>query len=356
MPLLPADTLAYHQLRALQTHVDWSGQKCSVVAAKIKKFMAEDENEDAQPETLALDFYGLNHAMAIIAQKFDPLEPLPAPVLKIVEAYYRINTPHAIRCAYYLLWICIREARHGTQNPTAVAEMTQKFGSKIIQFMSNIHGGEAGISQKFVDNPPDMNIGPFVEAIEWQFTKFGYSSSFGGIKWQIVNNCLTRMVKGEFSPEMMLDVVWTLAHNGGPIFNKGEMFGHYTQEIYELLDVQRSGQIPEYVLTGQTAHASAELKELMLATKELFPGEIGEYVDWYKVEGLGALKKYDSKKKAQVEAFGMSEWAAKFEAEKIAKEKEKLLAEKLAKEKFDKEYLVIMPGVSVKKVERPKAA
>ena len=76
-----------------------------------------------------------------------------------------------------------------------------------------------------------------------------------------MTDCLVRFVSGEFSAEMMLDTVWTLAHNGGPIFNKGQFYA-CTANALRILDVQRSGQIPEAVLFDHAIEgfADAELQ------------------------------------------------------------------------------------------------
>ena len=93
-----------------------------------------------------------------------------------------------------------------------------------------------------------MTIGKFCEALAWQFYHCKWAGGYGGKKWGVVTDCLVRFVKGEFSAEMMMDTVWTLSHNSGPIFNKGQFYGMYGHNLYRILDVQRSGQVPEAVL------------------------------------------------------------------------------------------------------------
>jgi len=101
---------------------------------------------------------------------------------------------------------------------------------------------------------------------------------------------------------MMLDTVWTLAHNGGPIFNKGHFYTTYGHALYRILDVQRSGQVPEGVLFDHVIgqYASPPFKKLMLEVKGRYGEAIGDYVDWVKVEALGAVHKYEKDKQEQI--------------------------------------------------------
>ena len=44
----------------------------------------------------------------------------------------------------------------------------------------------------------------------------------------------------------------------------------------------------------------------MQSLKPAFPGKIGEYVDWYKVEALGAVHHYGKDKQKQDAKYGQS--------------------------------------------------
>jgi len=104
--------------------------------------------------------------------------------------------------------------------------------------------------------------------------------------------------------EMMIDTAYTLAHNNGPMFNKGMLYDHYGNDFKKILDVQRSGQIPEFILEGGakflTPLQSSVFNDALTALK----GEFGNYVDWYQVEKLGSLIKYPVEKTVQDKKYG----------------------------------------------------
>jgi hypothetical protein len=260
----------------------------------------------------------------------------------------------AVRAFYYLLWICIRESRHNQSLAKDAPKMKELFGAAVTDFTVSIKGGESGISAAFVSKPPNATIGTYVDCLHWQFYNCKWNGGYGGKKWGIVTDCLKRFVDGEFTAEMMLDTIWTLSHNNGPIFNKGEFFGHYSSNLIRILDVQRSGQIPEAVLCDHkvNAYAPSELFNMMGELVAEFPGKLGAYVDWETVEALGSVHKYPSEKAEQFKKHGMSEKAKAAQALAEQQAKAQADAEAKAIAEHAENWFLVMPGVEVKKIKR----
>lgn len=348
----PIDTLAYHQSRVLCAQRDMSEVPVHCVTAALTKFQAADTKSATVPESEALWFYGMNHSVALIASKFDALQPLPEWELDFVNSYHQKMMEKALRAFYYLLIICTREARHNQSLSSSMAKMTEQFGKPAAEFFK-ASGGEGGIHSKLLKNPPKTTIGQFVECIRWQFYNSSWNGGYGGKKWGQVTDCLCRFVKGEFSAEMMLDTIWTLSHNNGPIFNKGHFYTMYSGVLVRILDVQRSGQVPQGVLFDPmiSGFAESDLIAAMKSLKQRFPQDIGDYVDWEVVEALGSVHKYPNEKKAQTQKYGLSPEAKAAQDAKVAAEKAKAEAEAAKKLDLEKNWLEIMPGQHVKKVE-----
>jgi hypothetical protein len=358
----PVDTLAHHASRVLCEHRDMSEVACADVAAAMSSFMAMDQEKGTVPEREALWFYGMNHGVALIGAHRAPLEPLDKWELEFVNAYHAYMGRKAVRALYYLIWICTREARHNGSLSKDLPKIGQLFGPEMQGFLTSLNGGESGISKKFLQQPPKTSIGAYCDALCWTFYHSKWASNYGGKKWGVVNDCLCRFVKGEFTAEMMLDTNWTLAHNGGPIFNKGEFYGPYGSTLVRILDVQRSGQIPEAIISDLAikGYAEPELAKLMAALKKRYPDKIGDHVDWYKVEALGSVHKYSKDKAVQDATWGISPeqkaLLAKQKAE--AEAMEKAAEQKAIQEKLDhaKNWFTVMPDVEVQKVSIKRAA
>jgi hypothetical protein len=334
---------------------------CALVAAATKGFCNHSDVHglsERKPETEALWFYGMNHAIALIAERRAPLEPLTAWEQSTVERYHAVMSEKAQRAFHYLLLICIRESRHNKSLAQDGPKMASLFGKNVSDFHLSIKGGEHSIHQAFVTNPPNATIGAFVDSMVWAFYNSSWSGGYGGKKWGVVTDCLKRFVHGEFTAEMMLDTVWTLAHNGGPIFNKGMLYDHYGSYLIRLLDVQRSGQIPQAVLSDKhlLKYADSDLILLMGQVRKEFPNQIGEYVDWGVVEALGSVQQYPKEKAEQHAKHGMSPEEKQALIEQKIKEEAQAAKEAEEKANWHLNHFTVMPGVEVKKIIRAQAA
>jgi len=312
------------------------------------------------PETEALWFYGLNHCLSIIQSKYDRFEPMDEWNANFVDDYYNILSEKAVRAFYYLVAICVREVRHNKSLTNDLAEMTKLFGEDVASWFYKSEN-EQQILARFCSEPPETSLGNFFDCIAWQFYNSSWLQGYGGKAWGNVTDCLLRFIKGETSAEIMLDTVWTLSHNNGPIFNKGHFYSNHSPTLARILDIQRSGQIPEAVLSDDLVLFLYDkiLLRKIVKFKEHHAGHIGEYVDWYKVEALGALHSYPQEKGAQLAKYGMTEsikqHLAQLEKQKQMVEQQKILAAQqkiLAQIEFEKNHYTIMPGVHVKKFER----
>jgi len=357
MPLTdPYDTLSFHRSRVFTSHRDMSATPMKTVAKAVAKYL-DTHSATAHPEREAIQFYLLNHGMSLLQARVDPLEPLEQGELQLVEWYYQMGSESALRAFNYLLVICNREARHNKAWAKTCKHIAQK-NPKLAEFFQTCGHGESGIHKSMLMMPPDCTVGEYVEALCWMFYNSSWSPGYGGKAWGQVTDCLRRFVFGEYNAEMMVDTVWTLAHNNGPIFNKGFLYAHYTSEIYTILDVQRSGQIPELVLEEKycAGHVTPAAKKVAKLIKLLFGDEVGDYVDWYVVEALGAMHKYPSQKAEQVKLYGVSEKASAAEKAAAAAAAAKAAKQKAEKEAFEKAHFQVMPNVYVKKVEMQRAA
>jgi len=353
----PTDTLGYHSARALCQYRDMSGIECSLVADAVKKFLASNGNNYGhlpKPESCALWFYFLNHGKSVIGSKYHPLEPLSKHDLDFVDLYHSKANKEAIRAFYYLLLICVRESRHvgAFNNEETRIHLFKKFGKELADFNHSLrHLGSEGAYKLFLNSPPKTSgIGELCESLQYIFYNGDFSSGFGGPKWGSIADVLVKFVKGEYSAELMVDTVWTLQHNGGAIFNKGMIYTGFTSSLLRILDVQRSGQIPEAIMSDVAIQhfVDYDLKQAVKEFTQRHPDTFGSHVDWYKVEALGSQNKYPHEKKEQAKDHGLSH--AQVAALTLIEKKKHLdkLAKIQAAKDFEKNNFEIMPGEFVK--------
>jgi hypothetical protein len=307
----------------------------------------------AVPEEDAMAFYLLNHAVSIIRTKVHVYEPL-GKYLPILNMYHEELAVRSARMFYYLLLICTRESRHDGQSKSGPKYMSLKstYGSEIINFHTSLKGlGSTNAADKLKTDFPNVPLGKYTKFLSDIFYKGDYGSAYGGPAWGKIADVLRDFVHGVITAEMMMDTAFTLCHNNGPIFNKGMLYQSYGHEIYKILDVQRSGQIPQLVAIPQVQAASNPyIKEMWNKCQQVIGSAFNGYVDWYLVEELGSMKQYPDMKTLQVAKYGHpSKFKAKIELEAAKQE----LAAKAKLEELAV-MVEITPGLFIKKVKRSK--
>lgn len=307
MILIPKDTLAFYEQTPFKRTVNSSKRALQSFVPATKLYLADAT--EVSPDVRAIEFYATNHYYSLLKSKFSPNEKLPAWAIVLAEAYRGVLTEQAERMLHYLVCITTREARHLKTYDTHKAKFQQLYGAEFSEFVKTILGlSEMSAIERLLASPPNMVCGQYFRGIGYLFS-VGWGTgktSFGGPNWAAVTKPLADFIQGQITAEMMVDIGYTLAHNNGPIFNKGMMFSQYTGHFKTILDVQRSGQIPELVKEhavyakkwGGDLFSKGAVELTDLAYKH-FPEAFGQFVDWHKVEAMGALGKYDSYKAAQ---------------------------------------------------------
>jgi hypothetical protein len=362
---LQSDTLAY-QLGVRPGVIPRNMESASLhaVVGQLNKFMdgkttgtmvgvATEEAPEGKPEKDGIIFYLLNHAVSVIRKKHHVYEGLGGN-LPILELYHKELAFRSARMFYYMLLICTRESRHAkNQHGDAYwTKLGDKYGQAIVKFHKGIKGtGSDSAASALRTHPPDTTVGNYTVFMAELFNTGSFSSGYGGKAWGKVAEVLRDFILGKLTAEMMMDTAFTLCHNNGPIFNKGMLFSGYTDEIYKILDVQRSGQIPQFLANSETKwRKDKEVDTFWNLCADTLGDCMKGNVDWFLVEELGAMKTYATEKSQQVAKYGQpSKFKAKIEVEKL---KKNLAAAKIADE--EQNMVQIMPDLKVKKVEVPR--
>lgn len=299
-----------------RTARDFSKQALPEAIARVKANW-NSLKADAKPDMEAVEFYCLNHLLSMIQQRFHQDEPLPGWALEIARTYAEVLVRQSFRMYTYLVLITTRENRHQYEwNKEFTAKHKKKLGAcaKVLkEFHQNwiVDKNEMGALNNLVTHAPQVTLGEYATHITFSFNHGEWSSSYGGPKWGEVSKCLEDTVYGRTSLEVMVDVGYALAHNGGPIFNKGMTYDGYTGQFLAILDLQRAGFIPTAVMlqtSGPVKHLAKEdgFSKLVdfchWVQKEI--GGIPEYIDYYKVAAFGVEGDYAYEKEKQVAAHG----------------------------------------------------
>lgn len=276
----------------------------TVIGKQLEAYLKNKGAKTVAPEAHALEFYGLEHAAGVIRAKYGPHDQLPAAELSVLEEYNDASLQMAIRAYYYLLLICWRENRYcGSKTTTFPASGIGVGvpGPQMQAFLNLCSEKGAAECAKHWAQAGDITIGQLTKALIYSYRKGSWGSAYGGPKWAVVTECLDAFVWGNTSAAMMLDTVWTLAHNTAPIFNKGLLYEQQNAStLLEILDVQRAGMIPQYIRTASArGYRGASKINSATAKRFLKLGNIlggvfagGDDVHWPTVKALGGLGDY----------------------------------------------------------------
>ena len=307
MKFYPKNTLAHYNAAPQTKCLNLGEIESRVFGAATKEYKAGCGQ--VSPDSQALEFYGLNHCASLVRKEFTPNEPLPDWALKVMETYTQQLALIGNRILHYMACIIVREARHLRPMPEEWWQgLSAKFGTDFMEFMKQVVSYEEnGAVKHYCDNKLALGFGKFCEGIAYAFRYGKWQSNFGGKKWAVVAECLSSFVNGKTSMEMMVDTSFTLAHNTGPIFNKGMMYHSQSGYFIHILDVQRSGQVPELLMDSVEyidISGTQMVKSICELTKHHIPNGFGPFLDWVKVEELGSVQKYESYKTKQKKAHG----------------------------------------------------
>jgi hypothetical protein len=300
---LTKGTLRYHKNRPLFLYRDVSTNDVPAVVASLNTYMGV--SKEASVEEEALKFYMLNHAFALLMQQYDMDEILPDSANEIAEAYVQESQKIVVRMTYYTLLVTTRESRHLHYTGDFKTTLVTKFGPDYVKFRDDIDGlGSTGSAQYLRDHPPKIPIGKYTQAMTYVFNHGHFSGGYGGKPWGNIASTLEKLVHGLITPEMFVDTAWTLAHNNGPMFNKGMLYKHYDHDLIKILDVQRSGQIPQLInqYGGSVSGVTQGLVNLYNKCRQVLKEDFDGHVDWFAVEAAGSKGHYTAEKNAQSKA------------------------------------------------------
>ena len=298
---METNTLLAIQQHPLRKKSRFASLSAKAIANRLLK--ADKADATVSPDNAAIRFYGLNQLVAVLSNKFTTNQHLPPWGQEIVNLYAKELLDQHRRLMWYTFLVISREWRHCKN----LATLKGKKPALLLDTLSELHpfihdSTSVSTLDQWLTKVPDLSFEHYCEALTYCFNNGSWSGGYGGKPWGNISKTLWDYVAGTISAEMFIDTAYTLAHNNGPMFNKGMLYGMYTSEFIKILDVQRSGQVCEAL---REAKFKSDIPlHLIEQVADAFPGSIGGYVDWYKVESLGALHSYPKEKKAQDQKYG----------------------------------------------------
>lgn len=235
------------KFRGLKKSMLFSAIEYNSVQTDMQNLYTINSQTQVRPESDILTFYLANHLLALIEDKVgenvlsESEEELCLHLLADMELVFK-------RMFTYLVLISIGETRHGNTEAkkTAIIDL---FGDDVWGLSHSIKGtNRSGARGSFLAS--NRNLPLFMGYCNWCFVNCFSGGSFGGKKWKDISDKCVQMLLGKISPFTMTDVSWAMVHNTGSIFNKNTVYHNIysTTGLSELLDMQRAGAIPAFIM------------------------------------------------------------------------------------------------------------
>lgn len=293
------NTVRAQRARPLLTGRDISG---NAMPAFYSQLLAYFDSHASTPKSIgdtAVQFYLLNHGVALIDNESAPDQALD-PARSALYAQYHLAVGRiGVRMVYDIVFMLTAMASTTHPDGYHLDMVESSYGAPARAFIEGLVGSTGNVSfwiPQYAKLKPvliqarssaqGVSLGAGLRALGYILDIRQKELSYGPL-WRDVARVASAFFEGSKSLETTIDTAFTFCHCNGSFFEKGKLFSPVGNELFKALDVQRSGQIPQYVHEGKSALASqADTRALHLAFAKIFPSVFNAKMDWSLVKEI----------------------------------------------------------------------
>ena len=260
----PRNSLVAYAANPLFEAMDFSHVRLKDLVAEIS---ACEKQKKMCPQTAAVTFYLLNHGMHVMRSQLSPLTPLNAELAFVAEAHITQTNTIAKRMLCHTILSTVVEMHYLCQQRPAYYQMlADQYGDNFAKFAKDTQGSRSHLKKL------DTDCGNFAGGM---MSIFSFSDWAYRKPWTKITGLVYQCVKGEISLENFTDQSLSLCHWGGSILNKCHLFHCNNDDLFKILDVQDSGQIPQWVGKNlSSSYVSEEMKRVHAILMKYFPDQM----------------------------------------------------------------------------------
>jgi len=253
----PFQTLEEHRNRPLFKSRDISHSKVSDIATQTLEFCKKAQKVSIG-ET-AVTFYFFNHASTLASQQAAQSHVVSPLHKDLFETYCAEGNAIGVRMFHDIFFMLNAMASFTHPEPSQFEMIEDDFGAECADLLREVcgqHGsntwwtpafGESGKALSVIaQSNKAVGLSDWVDALglilDWRQRELAY-----GPLWSDVARMYGKFVRGGTSLETLIDTSFTFCHCNGSFFEKGHLFTAVGNSVFDVLDVQRSGQIPQMV-------------------------------------------------------------------------------------------------------------
>ena len=240
---LPDNTIARYLVNPCQDAINLR----DIPLQRLVPLIRAAKKSTYNTETAVLNFYFYNHAFHLIGNRYNIYDRLPEELAQICARNQLVSNQIGSRMFYQVLMSThghLFGVQHGAHKAHFQDFFVQQYGQKLWDFFAK--NPNSYQFDNWIKAFPDVNMGEFFFGTLATFT---FCGSGAAKAWANIARLGADYVGGNMSLESLADQAFSICHNGGSILNKGHMFTVCEGIMYDLLDVQDSGQIPQWILS-----------------------------------------------------------------------------------------------------------
>ena len=136
------------------------------------------------------------------------------------------------------------------------------------------------VLQTALQESQGLKLGDAIRAMGYILDVRQRELSYGPL-WRDIARMASSFFEGHKSLETTIDTSFTFCHCNGSFFEKGKLFTAVGNDLFKALDVQRSGQIPQFVREGKNSLTkAAQTAAIHAEFARCFPEVFNAKVDW----------------------------------------------------------------------------
>lgn len=291
------NTVRAFRNRPLLMNRDISGNDTGDFYAQLLGYFQKNLPTKKSIGDTAVQFYMLNHGIALLDTTMGMDAPLTPAQCDLYQTYHKHVGEIGVRMVYDIVFMLT--AMCATTHPDAyhLEVVESSYGLKTREFIQSLAGHADKMSfwtpefsklkpvlEKARNESVGVKLGDAIRAIGYILDVRQSELSYGPL-WRDIARMASSFFEGHKSCETTIDTAFTFCHCNGSFFEKGKLFTPVGNDLFKALDVQRSGQIPQFVAEGKNSLTIAPATKTLHAqfSKE-FPNVFKAAVDWSSVK------------------------------------------------------------------------
>jgi hypothetical protein len=289
----PLNTVRAQRSRPLLTCRDISGNDMSRFYDQLLDYFDTANKTKVSIGDTAVQFYLLNHGIALLDNSANLDQPLDKQQSDLYSLYHAHVGKIGVRMVYDIVFMLsamastthpdgyhldVIESSYGTGCRDFIQKLTAQTGH--VSFWTPDYSKLKPILVKARDHAKGLKLGDTIRALGYILDVRQKELSYGPL-WRDIARMASSFFEGHKSLETTIDTAFTFCHCNGSFFEKGKLFTAVGNDLFKALDVQRSGQIPQFVQEKKnslTTHAATQKLHGQFAAA--FPEVFKAPVDW----------------------------------------------------------------------------